>query len=472
MNKEKLGDNNLEILMDMLKCSSADCAGDFKLKKFWNEEDLIEYLVQKLPTLPYVTNQIMKFIFSDGLTTGIEEKDEALNKWLYSTNILGQTNYSVLQEGVIQAEVFGKNGIRWLSKEDGVINVHSRSFACLVEENEEYFGFNDILGYLITADDRKIWETDATDIEFDRDVFDHTGRLVDKERKMMLLSGDEFLNLRNNTTKNDGDSPLKYDQERVELLLTVYKRLNHDVKYDGPGRIVLWYDNNVIKGDENALSTESILNTTTIAKKDRDLELKREIAGLAGQIKEAGSDQVIAISNHFKDKIQHLPRTTKATEFFDWIGDESVVLCQLFSVSPILLNLGDIAGNVSMEAILDNAMLNDIIPKREVYATQISAFLADKLGLPKIYFNKYNMKQAKDEVSRVKTFVEAMRFAELAKSEKVKEVLEKIFIDDFSSAGKIKSLTVENKNDNLLKKVNNLFKGGKRNGNNGNDRGN
>lgn len=55
-----------------------------------------------------------------------------------------------------------------------------------------------------------------------------------------------------------------------------------------------------------------------------------------------------------------------------------------------------------MNSILDNSMLNSIVPLRERYATQFSSFLANHLDVGKIYFNLYEMQQAED-VNSVRT---------------------------------------------------------------------
>lgn len=66
-------------------------------------------------------------------------------------------------------------------------------------------------------------------------------------------------------------------------------------------------------------------------------------------------------------------------------------------MSPSLLELGGISGNVSMTSIISTAMLNSIVPLRERYATQFSSFLAKHIQTEKIYFNKYEMEQREDE---------------------------------------------------------------------------
>ena len=133
------------------------------------------------------------------------------------------------------------------------------------------------------------------------------------------------------------------------------------------------------------------------AQTERIEKAKLEAKRIAKEIKNSSSDAVVVISNAFDKDIEHLPRVTKATEFFDWISNEGVILAQLLGMSPTLLEVGQIHGNVSVEKIIDNAMLNTIIPLREHYAIQITNIISSHIGVPKVYFDKYDLQQVQDE---------------------------------------------------------------------------
>ena len=179
--------------------------------------------------------------------------------------------------------------------------------------------------------------------------------------------------------------------------MTTYERLNYDLKYDGPGRIVLHPKDGYVTAGNNDMSSTEVVNQSAPAKKDRENKMRAEVEKVAKQIKESGSDAAIFLSEYFDNDITKLPRVTKATEFFDWLENEGVILSQILGLSPSLLELGRLSGNVSMEKIIDNSMVNNIIPLREQYAIQFSEFISDKIGVQKVYFNKYEMQQAENE---------------------------------------------------------------------------
>ena len=142
-----------------------------------------------------------------------------------------------------------------------------------------------------------------------------------------------------------------------------------------------------------------------------------EVKRVSTEIKNSSSDSVIALSNGFEKEIEHLPRVTKATEFFEWIDKEGTVIAQLLGMSPVLMETGKWSGNVSMSSIIDNAMLNTIVPMREQYAIQFSEMIARELGVAKVYFNKYELKQIEDENdARMKMSQAIMNLSYAAKS--------------------------------------------------------
>ena len=218
------------------------------------------------------------------------------------------------------------------------------------------------------------------------------------ENGLILLDPSEFVNLRNDLSEMHGKSPFLEDKQRTRLLLSVYKRLNYDIQYDGPGRIIVRPKGAYDTGEE--LSTAALINNSGAAQTQRNEEAKKEVARVAKEIKSSSSDAVIALSNGFDDKITHLPRVTKATEFFEWLQQEGMIVSQILGMSPVLMEVGSWSGNVSMQYIIDNAMLNTIVPMREKYAIQFSAMIAKLIGVKKVYFNKYDMKQAEDENAR------------------------------------------------------------------------
>lgn len=389
------------ILDQMLKCNT-DCYHGFCLVDFKDRYGELEWMIQNLPTLPYVMESYLNFVFSNKLTTGDETLDDTvLNPFLYKENAKGITNHSVIREAVRQMLLYGKCGIRWLDEEQGLVSVNANRYTSLIKADEQFFGFDRTVAYAMSVDEKESITLGKKPVELDRDTFIDNGLMISHDKDIMVLLPSEFVNLRTEPSTENGVSKLEMDKQRLQLISSVYQRLNYDIVYDGPGRLIFWMKDNFLDGGDIDLSANEILDQTQASKDMRAERAKDEITKMASEIKSSTSDNVILASSYF-DKMEHIPRVTKATEFMDYLTTkEGSIIAQCIGITPELIGLGDVSGNVSMEKIIDNAMVNMIIPLREAIATQISPLLSSKLGIPKVYFDKYEAQYNVDRSSEM-----------------------------------------------------------------------
>lgn len=390
MNMEKYNEEYLkDVFTKMNECDSkcTDLVG-------WSKESGkdAEWYMENMPGAQYVLDRQLNYIFSNGLTTGETASDKRLDTWLYETkNRLGATNYAELREAIGQTIAFGECGLRHY---DGNIYHVKRGYYGVLLNRED--GIDEIMAYYVRKDRKKVDSViDTKDWDFDE--YEDILAWFD-EHNYILLDPSDFIMLRNNTSDLKTSSPFESDKQRVDLLTGVYQQLNYDIRYDGPGRTFFFSKAGYAEGDGNDISTGTVLNNSEGAKTERLLKAKAEIRKLLTEIKKSTSDSVGVLSGAFDpDHYIHLPRVTKGTDFLKWLDVDTVVMAQLFGMSPTLVEVGELHGNVSVEKIIDNAMLNTIIPMREMFATQFSEFIARIVGVPKLFFNKYDMQQIKDE---------------------------------------------------------------------------
>ena len=377
-----------DILKQWLECNSVCDLAVPREKKREGLEKADRYM-EILPGAEYVLTQTLNYIFSNGMTTGSINQDEVLKDFLYRINEKGNTNLSELRNTIGMAISHGGSGLRW--DRGNVYQYKWGTFRVLTYKEN---GIEKILGYVVAKDGGKV---PAIKISYDdiREYEDFISRL--DEQDLILLTEEEFIIVRNDTSEWYGKSPLLADEERLDLLVAVYERLNYDIKYDGPGRIIIRPKDGYITGADNEVSSSTVMSGALEGNEKRIEQIKGEAERVAKDLKRSSSDSVIVLSNAFDKEIEHLERVTKATEFFNWIKNDTLILAQDFGMSPSLLELGGISGNVSMTSIINVAMLNSIVPLREKFATQISAFISNMLGVDKIFFNKYEMEQREDE---------------------------------------------------------------------------
>lgn len=377
-----------EILQQWLECNTVCDLAVPREKKREGLEKADRYM-RILPGAEYVLTQTLNYIFSNGLTTGSINQDEVLKEFLYRKNEKGNTNLSELRNTIGMAISHGGSGLRW---ERG--NVYQYKWGTFRVLTYKENGIEKILGYIVAKDGGRVPNFTFRSDDM-REYEDFISRL--DEQGLILLTEEEFIVVRNDTSEWYGKSPLLADEERLDLLVAVYERLNYDIKYDGPGRIIIRPKDGYIGGADNEVSSSTVMGGALDGNEKRIEQIKAEAARVAKELKGSSSDSVIVLSNAFDKEIEHLERVTKATEFFNWIKNDTLILAQDFGMSPSLLELGGISGNVSMTSIINVAMTNSIVPLREKFATQISGFLSKMLGVEKIYFNKYEMEQREDE---------------------------------------------------------------------------
>lgn len=382
-----------EILRQWLECNTVCDLGTIPTVKRDDFKDKVEYYMTVLPGITYILSRMLDFIFANNLTTGSINQDPVLEGFLYRLNEQETTNYAVLRDAIGIAITHGSCGIRWYG--DNIYRYNPGTFRALTEREN---GIVKVRAYVVSENPAKKidnivlgWNREDEDITY-ADFVRHISM-----QGLILLDRSEFMNLRNKTQYPYGECPFDRDELRLELLISTYKQLIKDLLYDGPGRIIVRPKDGYITGEINDVSTASVINQSMEAARTRKHNIEKELHRVADDIKNSGSDQVIMLSNVFGQEIEKLPRVTKATEFLNWVmREEGVILAQSLGMSPSILELGGISGNVSMEKIIDNAMVNNIVPVRENFATQFSPFLSENLGIEKVYFNKYEMQQAED----------------------------------------------------------------------------
>lgn len=389
-----------KILDDLISCRS-NCA-NFMTKKKVKRSGLeqIEHLIDVLPGVNYIKTLFLDYIFSSGVTTGSIIQDEKLGEFLYRMNMQGNTNLAVLRDSIGSAALFGETGIRKFNGD--LYMVKPGTYGALTRR---IAGIEYPVMYFCSDDGRKLG---YSDIQIPEDATFEEFVEVFRDQHLVLLPKDQFVNIRNDTSLLHGDPPFLRDKLRLQLLESVYARLGYDVDYDGPGRLILRPRGGYVTGDVNEISTTRVMQESMSNAEKRLKNAQAEIARVGEAIKNSSSDSVILLSDAFDDNITHLEKVTKATEFFDWIGNEGEIIAQAVGMSPSLLELGKISGNVSMQRILDNAMENTIVPLREHYAIQFSAFIADMLGIDHVYFGKYELQSAPDAETMRTKVVEMM----------------------------------------------------------------
>lgn len=419
-----------EILESMLECNQCNDIGSLPKRKWRPGLEKVDEYMQVLPGADYVLTQTLNYIFSNGLTTGKIKEDEVLNDFLFKKNSEQTLNKDVLRDSIGMAITHGACGLRWL---DG--NLYQYKWGTYKILTIKRNGIKSVLGYLIKKDGDRV-----PPVKFDFEKYNEYEDFIRDldDQDLLLLGTNDFMVIRNDTSLPYGHSPLLRDEARLDLLTAVYERLNYDIRYDGPGRIIIRPKDGLLGGDDNMdASTANVLQGALAGQLKNKEQILAEARRVANQIKNSSSDSVIVLSNAFDKEIDHLERVTKATEFFTWIKNDTLLLAQDFGMPPSLLELGGVSGNVSMTSIIRTAVLNGIVPLRQKYAEQFSNFISSKLGCEKVYFNSYDLDEAEDpntmrtKIVNILSLLNAMRIDGQDGEKEIQPKAQQLF-DDFA----------------------------------------
>ena len=391
-----------DVIRQWTECNQVCDLASPRKRKIEGLEKADRYM-EILPGADYVLTQTLNYIFSNGLTTGSILQDEKLGKFLYRVNDRETTNLHELRDTIGMAITHGASGLRWLNG-----NVYQYKWGTYRALTYMAGGIRKIVAYVVAKDGGYVepFKFDYTDYKEYRDFLSEFNK-----KDLILLTRNEFKIIRNDTS--------------------------YDIRYDGPGRLVLRPKDGYIQGDNTDISATQAMSGALENNQKQVEAIKLEAARVAKEIKDSKSDSAIVVSNAFDEKITHLPRVTKATEFFEWLKSDTMILAQDFGMAPSLLELGGVSGNVSMTSIIDTAMENSIVPLRERFAVQVSSFLSPHLNVEKIYFNKYEMRQQEDvntmrtKIVNILSLLNAMRVKE-GDGEVIQPMAQQLF-EDFAT---------------------------------------
>lgn len=360
-----IDNKDLEVLNDMLKCTACSDITEQTLPYDYgmSKREKIDRMYELLPTVDYAKDTVVNYIFSDGLVSVTLNETEILQSYLEQTNLDGVSNFSTLREAVGWAIIDGECGIR---NYEGNLYLYKSGYFGIIYDVED--GITHVYGYVVSKKRKLLGDIDLGDYT----LFDY----LQTNEDLLVLSTDEFVHIRNDISFLHGQSPLLTDQLRLDLLITTYKQLLKDLKYDGPGRIIIRPKDGYVAGEENDVSTGTVLDSGIMNEDLRAEKAKKEAARVANEIKNSSSDSVVVLSTGFDKEITHLGRVTKATEFLTWIQEkEGPIISEVIGVEARLLGYGHQAGNVAMDKVIDNAMRNNIIPLRMAYSVQFADFV-------------------------------------------------------------------------------------------------
>lgn len=402
------------------RCKKDECGGQCAMDKFFGDvetksliysnigfrgsnvrENLetIEELALNLPDVEYILDSIVNYMFTNSLTVRDTDKDSKMYDYLYSFNFNGQRNYDVIKEVAKGYHKYGYYGL--LNTGKGLVGVHPKNIVACVVPYEDKPTLNQCLTYLITnnldyytnyyhsSSDRVTGNPRFPQSEYTKDYVKKIIANPKKyEKEVMVVTEKEFACVKMDTSKVFCMSPLLKDRKRVQLILNILDRMNYDIARNGIGTIAMQakdtLEEQISESVEQGASftgTELIEASRTVGD-ERKKAIAREIEKFSEELSKTEFNDAIVYGGNFQN-LQQLSRDTKSTDFLNYLSQYvPAIICQMFGVPARLFDLNKTVSNIGTYSIIDNAMKNTIIPKRNHFLGQIMNMLAIAVGLP------------------------------------------------------------------------------------------
>lgn len=391
---------------DMLVYSNSS----FKGASVGESLETIEQLALDLPDVDYILDSIVSYMFTNSLTFDDYNLDEKLYEYLYSLNFNGQRNIDTLKEVAKGYTKYGYYGL--YNSGDGLVGIHPKKIiACTIDYPEKPV-LKQTLTYLIKATDfegtpyyQKTGNPKGDNNYSKEDILDIIENPEKYKDEVMVVTEDNFSCVRLDTSKVYGISPLLRDRKRIELILNILNRMNYDISRNGIGTIALQAKDTLEEqisesvDQGTSFSGGELLSMGRSAKEERQQKIIEDMDEFARKLSETEFNDAIVYTGNFQN-LEQLERDTKATDFLDYLSQYvSAIICQMFGMPARLFDLNKTVSNIGTHSIIDNAMKNTIIPKRDHFLGQIMHLLRKSVNIDKPikfasyeFTNEYNYK--------------------------------------------------------------------------------
>ena len=392
----------------------------------------VEKLAMELPDVDYILDNIVNYMFTNSLTTKNNSEDDAsvltddgkLYDYLFSLNFNGQRNIDVLKSVAKNYNKYGYCGL--LDTGHGLAYVPPYAIVACVVNYKEMPVIRQTLTYLIKRVD--VYTTPYTRVKGNPKAVQQYSeeevlKIIKNPEKykdeIMVVDEDVFACVRLDTSKIFGVSPLLRDRKRVKLILDIIALQLKNTMEDQINESV---------ENGTAFGSGDLVDMGRQAKTERNQRLQKEYDKFAEKLANIENNDVLFYSSDF-DNLNQLKRDTKVTDFIDFISQYApAIVCQMFGVPARLLDLNKTVSNIGTYSIIDNAMKNTIIPKRDQFLGQCMRVLEHATGFPHINFASYEFTKEYNYMNDTYILDTYERLIKLGKEEKAEQYLEKNLI--------------------------------------------
>lgn len=378
-------------------CKSAACLKSGKMPYS------IEYLVNHLPAVTYVTQFYLELIVYGGFLAGSKNAQAQLDKWINSRNILGQTNGNVLRQAILSSITYGYAGLRKVGS--GVLYVPPSNFK--IWKLPAYLDGVAVPGiwkpyfYEIDMDTKHKVERDKADDgggktrnEFINNQSLHEG--VDgsfytgedpSQVTDFYVPEENFCHLRHSDEGDYGVSPLSTNRLMTTVIVDYLRNVDDEINNDGVDYMMYLAARSNVGGSLAGMLSDSAANITINAAMDSQAKATADdkqinaAKVLARKMKRGDKTRMNLINKNIVESVEKMPGTVDLSQYQSIMSNAKATVADIYGIAAMLAGSSGGGWSTGMDALIKFTLEHTIVPFQERYAEQLSPIIRKCAGI-------------------------------------------------------------------------------------------
>lgn len=363
--------------IDLLKMYNEDM-------KYINSMERLEVFDRHLASLRSVVENLVNLLMNQPLESQDDKEYNTICDFLTSNNIEGESNYDTLLKGFAHALIYGRCGFRFLSLKDGIIFYPANQYTLVYEENKNHKACYDVLGYIVSRNDRPTTFGSSFKISeqtFTLDLINDYGFNDD----YLFLKSHSFYNFYFFGDQRHPDTPLNHDVDRINMFLILIKKMLEAINTSNSDVQLVHLAEDLFS--MNTKSISDIVASSKVGTQAQEELISSQAKNFAKAVSKVTNQSTMVTPPIVKD-FETLGAKVQVKDFLTLYDHIEVFISKLYGMSNNVLNLEKMPRDASSNPIFEQMMKTSIYPKRSVVLRFMNTFLRDKLKVSNIKFRE------------------------------------------------------------------------------------
>lgn len=409
----------------------------------------IEYLADNLPAVQYVAQFYLELIIHGGILAKDDSNQEKLDKWIRSTNPLGQTNGNVLRQALLSSIIYGYSGLRKIGND--LVYVAPSQFqilklpAFMYDKAGRARAIPGILRPFLyeVYSSKEVAVEKKKAREFPQQTPDEVKEALGLKKGVdgSFYQGDSaasatsvyvpfnhFCHLRHFDEGDYGVSPLSKDRLRTTLIIDYIRNVIDEVSNDGNDYMIyLRQRSNVgssLAGMISATAANATINAAVDAKEKKNANetAMASARALANKMKRSQKTRLNIINKNVIEEVEKLDGTVQLNNYLTILNDAKGTVADIYGIAAMLAGSSGGGWSTGMSALIPFTIERTIKPFQQRYAEQLSPMIRECADIKgSVHFKELDWEDEKTQAEIEKLRAETEKALAEANKNKVDE---------------------------------------------------